>query len=792
MKFSERWLREWVDPPVSTAKLVEQLTLAGLEVDSVAPVAPRFTGVVVAEVREVWPHPKASHLKVCTVEVGSALLTIVCGAPNVRPGLRTALACVGAELPGSNAPLQCSTFRGVASQGMLCSGAELGLGEDAQGLLELPEAAPLGLDLWTFLELDDRSIEVDLTPNRGDCSSIAGIAREVGMLTSRPVTGPGVAPVAVATEEVFALEILAPSACPHYAGRLVRSIDPVVQTPLWMRERLRRSGVRSISAVVDITNYVMLELGQPMHAFDLKRLQGGIRVRWAAAGERLTLLDGQELMLQADTLVIADHVRALALAGIMGGLDTAVAENTREVFLESAFFTPEVMAGEARRYRLNTESSYRFERGVDFELQVCALERATQLLLEICGGGPGPVIERRFEEHLPKRDPILLRASRIRRLLGIPMAAAEVTEGLRRLGMQVEASEGMWRVIPPSFRFDIAIEADLIEELARIPGYECIPSHLPRARGKIHSQPETRITLSRFRHALIDRGYHEAITYSFVDPAIQSRIEPHAEMLSLANPISSEMGVMRTSLWPGLIQALLYNQNRQCERVRLFELGLVFTRLEAELSQQSRLGGVVAGPAHPKQWGVARRATDFYDLKGDVEALLALVGPPAAYEFKPTKHPALHPGQAALIERQGTALGLMGALHPSLARELGLEGPVFLFQMDLEAVTRSELPRFQPLSKFPFVQRDISIVLDKAIAASDVIHCLRRAAPEVLKDLQLFDLYQGEGIDPGKKSLALRLIFQGTSSTLIEGDVDVIVESLLLRLSRELGATLRS
>lgn len=792
MKFSERWLREWVDPPVSTAKLVEQLTLAGLEVDSVAPVAPRFTGVVVAEVREMRPHPEADHLRICTVDPGGELLTIVCGAPNVRPGLRAPLAHIGAELPGTTTPIQCSSVRGINSEGMLCSSVELGLTDDAHGLLELPQDAPLGEDLWTFLDLDDRSIEVDLTPNRGDCLGVAGIAREVGVLTSRAITGPAITSVAAATEDLLALEILAPQACPHYGGRLIRGIDPLAPTPLWMRERLRRSGVRSISAVVDITNYVMLELGQPMHAFDLKRLQGGIRVRWAAEAERLTLLDGQELSLKADTLVIADHGRAIALAGIMGGLDTAVAENTRDVFLESAFFTPEVMAGQARRYRLNTESSYRFERGVDFELQVRALERATQLLLAICGGRPGPMIERRFPGHLPRRDPILLRASRITRLLGIPMAAPEVTERLSRLGMQVEASEGIWHVTPPSFRFDIAIESDLIEELARTLGYERIPSHLPQVRCKIQGKPETRLSLSRLRHALIDRGYHEAVTYSFVDPAIQSRIEPHQEMLSLANPISSEMGVMRTSLWPGLIQAVLYNQNRQCERIRLFEIGLVFTRKDGELYQQGRLGGIAAGPAYPPQWGVTRRAMDFYDLKGDVEALLALLGSPAAYEFKPVKHPALHPGQAAQLEQQGTPFGLMGALHPSVARELGIEGPVFLFQMDLEAATKSELPYFKPLSKFPLVQRDISIVLDQEIPAFQVIQCLRRASPEVLKDLQLFDLYQGEGIDPGKKSIAFRLIFQGTSSTLIEEEVDAIVESLLSRLSRELGANLRS
>jgi phenylalanyl-tRNA synthetase beta chain len=792
MRFSERWLREWVNPPISTERLVEQLTLAGLEVDSVTPVAPRFSGVVVAKVLEV--RPATNHLKRCRVDAGrGAPVTVVCGAANVREGLCVALAHVGARLPDRPAPIQCSMVRGVASEGMLLSSAELGLTDAAEALLELPQDAPLGHDLWALLALDDAAIEVDLTPNRGDCLSVAGIAREVGVLNQYPVTGPVIRPVAATIEDTFAVEIGAPAACPHYAGRVIRGIDPSAPTPLWMQERLRRSGVRSISAVVDITNYVMLELGQPMHAFDLEQLRGGIRVRWASEGETLTLLDGQALRVEANTLVIADQARAIALAGIMGGLGTAVTKHTREVFLESAFFSPEAMAGQARRYHLQTESSHRFERGVDFELQARALERATELLTTICGGQPGPVIEHRSAEQLPQRVPILLRASRITRVLGMQIADATVSGQLEQLGMRVESDKTAWRVTPPSFRFDVTIEADLIEELARIAGYDRIPSHLPQRRLKSQHQPETRLSLSRIRQRLVDRGYHEVITYSFVDGAIQARIEPYQAGLMLANPISSELGVMRTSLWPGLIQALHYNQNRQCERIRLFEIGLVFIPREGgDLYQQNRIGGIVAGPAYPQQWGIPSRPVDFFDLKGDVEAMLALTGPSTAYQFEPVEHPALHPGQAAQIQAHGRTLGLMGALHPALIRELSVEGPVFLFQMELEGISQGELPAFRPLSKFPWVRRDISIVLDRDIPASEVIQCLRKDLPEAVKDLQLFDLYEGEGIDFGKKSLALGLIFQGTSSTLIERDIETIVEHLTMRLSHELGAQLRS
>jgi phenylalanyl-tRNA synthetase beta chain len=793
MKFSEQWLREWVNPPVFTERLVEQLTLAGLEVESLTPAASRFSGVVVAEVKEVKPHPQAEHLKVCAVDCGAPKpINIVCGADNVRTGLRVPLARLGAELPGSKR-IERAELRGVVSEGMLCSAAELGLAESAAGLMELPPEAPLGEEIWGFLALEDVSMELSLTPNRGDCLGVAGIAREVGVLNRLPVTGLSVAPVTPEISDEFPVEILAPAACPRYVGRVVHGVNPKAQTPIWMRERLRRSGLRSISPIVDVTNYVMLELGQPMHAFDLGQLSGGIRVRFANEGEHIVLLDGQELILSADTLVIADHNRALAIAGIMGGLGSGVTENTQDVFLESAFFSPETMAGQARRYKLQTDSSYRFERGVDFELQARAVERATELLVTICGGRPGPVLERCSQEHLPKREPITLRDSRIQRLLGMQIPAEQVSDILGRLGMAVEPGSDEWRVTPPAFRFDITMEADLIEELARVGGYDHIPSAAPTAALRMRALSETQVGLPRIRQTLIERGYQEAITYSFVDPTLQARLDPETKSLPLANPISSDMGVMRTSLWPGLIQALIYNLNRQSERIRLFETGLVFSVMGDDTVQQRNTVGLVAtGPVLPEQWSVPSREGDFHDIKGDVETLLSLGGLHQGIEYQPTTHPALHPGQSAVVLKEGKTVGLIGVLHPGVARELGIEQPVLLGQLDLAAIAAAKLPRFMALSKFPAIRRDISVVVGKEVTAAQLMRCVADAAPGTLKNLQLFDLYQGEGIDPMKKSLALGLTFQGTSSTLMDEEVDAFLENILSELRQRLGASLRA
>ena len=790
MKFSEGWLREWVDPGISTGELVHRLTMAGLEVDSASPVAPEFSGVMVAEVRTVDAHPQADRLRVCTVDAGGGDdLSIVCGASNVRPGLRVPLARVGAVLPGGK-KITKAKLRGVESHGMLCSAVELGIAEEAAGLLELPGDAPLGEDVRRYLVLDDVSIEVDLTPNRGDCLGVAGVAREVGVLTRTAVTGPDMEPVPPAIEDTFPVEIHAQRACPRYAGRVVRGIDPAAPTPLWMRERLRRSGIRPISAVVDVTNYVLLELGQPMHAFDLDKLHGGIRVRYASEGESLTLLDGQTVTLDEQTLVIADHERSVALAGIMGGAETGCSDATRNVFLESAFFAPAEMAGRARRYKLQTDSSYRFERGVDFELQVRALERATALLTGICGGEPGPVQDYCSAAHLPARQTLLLRAQRLQRVIGHAYAYASVVDILLRLGMQVRPAESGWEVSAPSFRFDVAIEADLIEEIARVAGYEQIESRTHRGAASMVRQPETGIGVQRLRQALVDRGYQEAITYSFVDPALQKRLHGGDGGIALENPIASDLAVMRQSLWPSLLGALLHNLKRQRERVRLFETGLVFNPAEEGNVQNRVIGGIAAGPALPEQWAAPATAIDFYDIKGDVDALLELGGA-SRLEFAPVEHPALHPGQAAALLDGRRTCGRVGALHPAIARELDLPYPVYLFEIELAAVARRTVPCFRPLSRFPTVRRDLSILVDSAVPAASVTGCVLQNRPQELRDLQLFDLYEGEGIDSGKKSIALGLIFQGSSSTLIDEEVDSLIEGILARLAKDLGATLR-
>jgi len=793
MRVSEAWLREWVNPPVATAGLAERLTLAGLEVESVDPVAKEFRGVVAAEIEALHPHPTLAHLRVCAVSHGEHTpAVVVCGATNIRTGMRVPLARMGTHLPGGEI-IERASFDEVISEGMLCSANELGLAETGEGILELPLTLPVGADVWEALALADQVFEVALTPNRGDCLGVAGLAREIGVLYGCPMHGPAPHRVQPGIDEVWPLTIAAPEACPHYSGRVVRGIDPRAGTPLWMRERLRRSGLRSISSVVDVTNFVMLELGQPMHAFDLEKLQEAIVVRFSRPGERLALLDGQTLDLDADTLVIADARRPVALAGIMGGLETAVTAATRAVFLESAFFTPASVAGKARRYHLQTDSSHRFERGVAFDLQVRAIERASELLVAICGGQPGPVVDRLYAEHLPQRQVIKLRASRIARVLGTEIAAAEVETILTRLGVRMSGGDSVWDCVPPSFRFDLAIEADLIEEVARIRGYETILGQPPRQLMSMRGRSEAQIDLGRIRQVLVERGYQEAITYSFVDPAVQARLTPDLEPVALANPIASDMAVMRTSLWPGLLQALKYNQNRQCDRVRLFESGLIFVRGQGGVDQRPMLGGVLWGFQNPEQWAEPKRGADFFDLKGDVEALLALRGDtPAGLSYQPTEHPALHPYHASRVHKGNQSLGIFGALHPGLAAALGLEQPVFLFELELNLLTQGSVPRFSPISKLPMVRRDISLLVDRGVAAAELIRCVAETAPNGLKDFQLFDLYQGEGIDPKKKSIALGLIFQGTSSTLIDSEVDQTVERVLKRLQERFKVTLRS
>ena len=791
MKFSEQWLRTWVNPQVSREDLVARLSMVGLEVDAVVPVAGAFSGVVVGEVVSTEQHPDADKLRVCQVSNGSETFQVVCGAPNVRPGLKIPFAMIGAQLPG-DFKIKKAKLRGVESNGMLCSETELQIGTDDSGLMELAGDAPVGSDLRAYLGLDDASIEIGLTPNRGDCLSIAGLAREVGAMYDVAVTDVEIAAVAPSHDEVRPVEVLAPKACPRYLGRVIRNVDLSRSTPLWMVERLRRSDIRSIDAVVDVTNYVMLELGQPLHAFDLAEINGGIRVRMAEEQEKLVLLDGQEVTLRGDTLVIADHQRALAIAGVMGGEHSGVSASTQDLFLESAFFDTIALAGKARSYGLHTDASHRYERGVDSQLARRAMERATALLLEIVGGSAGPVIEAVSEADLPSVAPILLRKDRIEQMLGLDMARDQVVALLSALGLGVvELNEESWEVNVPSHRFDIALEIDLIEELGRLYGYDRLPVRYPQARLAPEANPEARAELPALRRLLVARGYQEAITYSFIDPKLFELFSPGVEPLQLANPISSDMAAMRATLWPGLIKALQYNLNRQQTRVRLFESGLRFVGQLGDLKQEPMLAGVITGSRLSEGWGNDRAAADFYDVKADVEALLGYAGNAAAYGFAAAEHPALHPGQTARIEREGRLVGYIGSLHPELAATLGIDQPVYLFELLVSEISEGRLPRFSELSRFPEVRRDLAILVAREVPADDVLLCIREAAGDNLTDLKLFDVYQGKGIDPLSKSVAVGLTWQHPSRTLNDDEVSGAMQQILSSLEERFNATLR-
>lgn len=789
MKFSERWVREWVDPPIDTEELAARLTAVGLEVESVTSVAGSIKHVTVAEIVSVVPHPEADRLSLCEVDDGgSETYRVVCGAPNVCPGMRSAFARIGARL-ADGSKIRKSRIRGEMSQGMLCSAQELGLGEEADGILELDAGAPLGMDLVAWLELDDVVMEVGLTPNRGDCLCIAGIAREISVASHiamrRRECTEAVKPL---VDDILPIALDAPRRCPRYVGRVVRGIDAAAKSPLWMTERLRRCGVRPLSAVVDVTNYVMLELGQPMHAFDLGNLDSGIRVRNGREGESLKLLDGSVIELDDDTLVIADESRPVALAGVMGGLESGVSDTTKEVFLESAWFEPRTIALEARRRGMHTDASHRFERSVASDLQREAMERATTLLIDIAGGQPGQIVEAVDEEHSPRAGPVTLRLERIRRMLGAEIPTHDVHDILVRLGMQVEETRDGWTVRPPPHRPDISIEVDLIEEVARIVGFVNLPGTLPVADLGIAERPENNVDVERLRGRLVDRGYHEAVTYSFVDATLQARIAPVLDSIVLSNPIASDMGVMRTTLWPGLIGAAIYNVNRQQSRIRLFETGLVFISDGHQIHQPKMIGAIAVGPVVPEQWAQPSRIVDFYDVKGDVEALLALSGTSA--EFVVDTHPALHPGQSASIVHRGERIGTIGALHPALASEFKLPGAV-LFEVRLGSISAGTLPKFMTLSKFPAVRRDLSLMTPEAVSASAVRGCVERAGVDVLENLELFDVYVGEGIDSGLKSISLALIFQSRSRTLDDTEVNTALSVILDSLTENLGVTLR-
>lgn len=792
MKFSEKWLREWVNPEISTQQLVEKLTMAGLEVDGFEYLGNKFSGVVVGEILEAEQHPDADKLRVCKVSVGPASdedLQIICGAPNARAGIKVAVAMIGAVLPG-DFKIKKAKLRGVASHGMLCSSTELEIGEDGDGILELDSQAPLGQDLKDYFDLNDHVIEVDLTPNRGDCLGIRGIAREVGVLTQTAVTEHKPQALTAEISDVIPVKLSAPQACPRYLGRIIKGINPEAKTPDWMVKYIERSGVRSIDPVVDVTNYVLLELGHPMHAFDLKQIEGGIDVRMAKQGEKLTLLDGQEVELTEDTLLIADHNKPLAIAGVMGGEHSGINTETDNIFLESAYFDPIAIAGRARQYGLHTDASHRYERGVDFELQRTAMERATELLLEIVGGQPGDIIEAVDHDAMPTKRHLRLRRQRIERVVGFPFADDQVEDILTRLGLKLTANADGWDVLVPSFRFDIDNEESLIEELVRVYGYNKLPSRKPQAEMAMFDQPENRVWKNDMRDVLVKRGYQEVITYSFVEPEFQLQLHPGIEPLPLMNPISSEMAVMRTNLLPGLVNTAKFNINRQQNRIRIFELGLRFINSGDTLQQIPTIAGLVCGLRQKESWNTDGEKVDFYDLKGDVEALLQATNKP--YSFETLHMDILHPGQAAEIIVDGHAVGYIGKIHPQVQQEIDLDMDAFVFQMDLAPLSERKLPEFTPLSKFPSIRRDLALVVEDSVKAGELLDFIVKNGGNLLTDAHIFDIYKGEHLEPGKKSIALAMTLRHPDKTLEDAEINAVVDKVVSGLAEQYGAALRN
>ncbi|MDP2783749.1 MAG: phenylalanine--tRNA ligase subunit beta [Sulfurimicrobium sp.] len=784
MKFSENWLRTFVNPALNSDQLAEALTMAGLEVEALEPVAPAFDKIVVAEVLSLEKHPDADRLNVCQVNVGAAEpLQIVCGASNVHAGARVPCALVGAELPGLS--VKQAKVRGVASFGMLCSAKELGLAEESSGLLLLPADAPIGTSIRAYLDLDDKLFTLKLTPNRSDCLSLFGVAREVAAVTDAELAVPQTESVQSGEAGTLPVVVTEPAACPRYCGRVVRGVKPAAVTPEWMVRRLERSGIRCINAVVDITNYVMLEQGQPLHAFDLTKIQGGLQVRFAQDGEQLALLNQQVVELAPDMLVIADDMGALALAGIMGGDSSAVTDGTTDIFLESAFFDPDTIAGKARRLGLSTDSSYRFERGVDFATTRTALERASALILQICGGGAGLVVE--VINALPQRNPIALRAERARRVLGIDLSDMAISTLLQRLHLDFSEQAGHYSVIPPSYRFDLAIEEDLIEELARLHGYDNIPALPPRSALRLLPQPEAVQGLDLMRQFLVARDYQEVVTYSFVEKSWEADLAGNETPVELQNPIASQMGVMRSTLLGGLINVLRFNLNRRHERVRIFEIGRCFSAGENGYIQPQRIAGLCYGGANSEQWGEALRQVDFFDAKADLEALCY----PAELHFTPATHPALHPGQSAQVSLDGTAIGWIGALHPRWQQKYDLPQPAVMFELELPPLTQRRVPAFSEISKFPPVRRDLAVVVEEGVNVQTLLDGMHKQLPASVTDLMLFDVYRGKGVDLGKKSLAFKVLMQDTRKTLTDEEVEAAVAQIKDVLVTRFNATLR-
>jgi phenylalanyl-tRNA synthetase beta chain len=790
MRVSVNWLGEWLGAVPEPRELAMRLTMAGLEVEAVEPAAPPLAGVVVGEIVERVRHPNADTLSVCQVNTGAGRLQVVCGAPNARVGLRAPFATIGARLPGG-LEIRRATLRGVESFGMLCSASELGLDADASGLMELPAELVAGEPLAAALALEDTVLELNLTPNRGDCLGVLGIAREAAALAGARLGEPGLAPVPATSSERFPVELVPGAGCARFAARVIRGVRPGAEAPLWMRERLRRAGLRPLGAIVDVTNYVMLELGQPMHAYDLRELAGGLVVRRAQAGETLRLLDGREVTLDESVMIIADHARPLALAGVMGGDHSGIGDDTTDVLLEVAFFRPDAVAGRGRRYGLVTDASQRFERGVDPTLQERAIERATALLLACAGGAAGPVEMTELAEEIPRRAAVRFRPERARRVIGAAIDDAAMLGIFARLGLGVTPDGAAWSVQPPPWRFDVAIEEDLIEEVARVHGFDRIPETDSPGSVVIPDCTETRVAPETVADLLVQRGYFEAITYSFVDPALQSVLFPGVPALRLANPISADLAEMRVSPWPGLARALLENQRRQQPRVRLFEIGRTFRLEGAELAEVPVVAGIAAGAALPEQWGVPSSAVDFFDVRADVEALLRATGAAEEFRFDPAAHPALHPGQSARILRGDTPVGWLGRLHPEVERRLELTYSALVFELETESGLRARLPAHGELSRFPSVRRDIAVVVAESVPVGALLATVRRDAGEWLTGLVVFDIYRGRGIDDGCKSVAIGLNLQDISRTLTDAETDAVVARVVAGLEREHSAAIR-
>ena len=798
MKVSEKWLREWVKLDATTEEIERQLIMSGTELDGIEPVASAFTNVVAGQIKSIAPHPDADRLRVCQVDVaGDELLQIVTNA-SVEVDQKVPVAMIGAQLPepdGKIFKIKKSKLRGVLSQGMFCGSETLGMGDKGEGLLLIPTDAKLGVDLREILDLNDVVLDLDSTPNRADLLCVVGIARELGVILQAPVNEVDFTPIENSIEDTFPIEISATDRCQRYTGRVICDVNAQAETPQWMVEKLRRSDIPSLGPVVDVTNYITLELGQPMHAFDLDKLEGGIDVRNAVEGEKLTLLDGKEITLRAETLIIADQKKALALAGVMGGAVSAVSETTTNIYLESAYFVPEKIAGTARSYGYHTDSSHRFERGVSPDLQLRAMQRATQLIIDLCGGKVGEITDISTNDALQTRATIDFKRSNIQRHLGIEVDDARVEDIMTRLGCAIKSSKTGWHITPPIFRFDLATQEDVVEEIARIYGYDNIPSRLRPLVPLIVPKEETQVEEETLRNLLVDRGYQEAITYSFVPPEMETMLNPTHQQIKLANPISEELSTMRSTLWSGLLPAIEKNLKRQQNRVRLFETGLSFVNTDNGMTQRKKMAGAITGSLYPEHWDKSSKSVDFYDIKGDVEALL-LESSATSYRFVPIEHPALHPGQSAKILAQDkseneTTIGYIGTLHPRIEKKLGLSQPVFLFELDVDLIREKRLPNYSSLSPYPSIRRDIALVIDEKTSFSRVEHVLKNISIKQFIDYTLFDVYLGAGIEEEQKSLALGLIFQDFSRTLEEQDITKYVDRIVNSLKTETGATLR-